>query len=132
MIVNHMPGYFDYVSSDESVAAVEQLCAPIRRAESGDLGREQELLVAMGPFVLDALGTFQGQDFAPGFPMGTSDFGGRCSQPSHFVIRFSLDGTALYRPGGVLQACTSSDAFGQIRRGAYGDPPPVYNERIAI
>lgn len=37
------------------------------------------------------------QDFAPGFgppTFGRSTFGGRCSTPSDFLIRFRLDGTA--------------------------------------
>lgn len=51
------------------------------------------------PFQLSGDAFFMGQDFAPDFgppEFGKSDFGGRCSVPSDFVIRFSVAGHATH------------------------------------
>lgn len=48
------------------------------------------------PFQLTGGARVVAQLLAPGFPAGTSDFDGRCSAPSHFLIRFSLEATASH------------------------------------
>lgn len=51
------------------------------------------------PFQLSGDAVFAGQDLAPGFgppEFGKSDFGGRCSAPSDFVVRFSVAGQATH------------------------------------
>lgn len=66
------------------------------------------------PFMLEGDGTLAGQDFAPDFgppTFGRSLFGGRCSVPSDFVIRFRLSGDAshLGRYTADLEHCTQVD-----------------------
>jgi hypothetical protein len=66
------------------------------------------------PFRMKGLGTLTGQDFAAGFgppEFGRSLFGGRCSVPSDFIIRFSLAGEAshLGTYSGELEHCTQVD-----------------------
>lgn len=51
------------------------------------------------PLRLVGFASLTGQDFAPGFgppTFGRSDFGGRCSVESDFVIRFSMTGEATH------------------------------------
>lgn len=63
------------------------------------------------PFRLAGEGALLGQQVAPGFPAGTSDFGGRCSSPAHFVIAFAVSGEATHlgRSEGRLEHCTIVD-----------------------
>ena len=55
------------------------------------LGTADEL-----PFRMSGLATLTSQRFAPGFPGQSSDFDGRCSIPSHFVIAFSMTAEAAH------------------------------------
>lgn len=66
------------------------------------------------PLRLVGSATLTGQDFAPGFgppTFGRSDFGGRCSVPSDFVIRFSMKGQATHLGAfsAVLEHCSRID-----------------------
>ena len=66
------------------------------------------------PLRMTGIGLLRGQDFAPGFgppDFGKSDFGGRCSVPSDFVIRFSLDGEGAHLGSYAadLEHCTHID-----------------------
>jgi hypothetical protein len=63
---------------------------------------------------LAATAYFAGQDFAPGFgppTFGRSSFGGRCSVPSDYVIRFDLEGesTHLGRVTADVEHCSRLD-----------------------
>ena len=87
------------------------LTAPVDGAEAhltlfADNGEEVDR-----PFRLSGFGVFAAQEFAPGFPAGLSDFGGRCSIPSHFVIRFTVGGQATHlgRFTGSAEHCTQLD-----------------------
>lgn len=74
--------------SSGTEASLDRLAAPVKAASADP----QEL-----PFSLSGDAVFVGQDFAPGFgppTFGRSDFGGRCSLQSDFVIRFSMTGQA--------------------------------------
>lgn len=48
------------------------------------------------PFRMSGEAQLIAQDFAPGFPGGKSDFDGRCSVPSDFVISFSVSAEATH------------------------------------
>lgn len=51
------------------------------------------------PFRVSADAVLLGQEFAPGFgppDFGRSDFDGRCSAPSDFVVSFALEGSAIH------------------------------------
>ncbi|MDX1577520.1 MAG: hypothetical protein R3266_03505 [Gemmatimonadota bacterium] len=66
------------------------------------------------PLQMTGTGFLQGQDFAPGFgppAFGKDDFGGRCSTPADFVIRFSLEGQMTHLGGYTadLEHCTIID-----------------------
>jgi hypothetical protein len=63
------------------------------------------------PFHLRGDAVLEAQIFAPGFPADASDFGGRCSVPSHFVISFSLTGQATHLGdvSALLEHCTQLD-----------------------
>lgn len=66
------------------------------------------------PFRLDGTAVFVAQDLAPDFGppvFGKSDFQGRCSTPSDFVIRFGLSarGTHLGAVTGDVEHCTQID-----------------------
>lgn len=65
---------------------------PAAAANRGQPGQELPFRMSGGAVLL-------GQEFAPGFGPPTfqrSDFDGRCSVPSDFVIRFSLEGRATH------------------------------------
>ena len=67
------------------------------------------------PFHFRSRATLLGQqpapDFEPPESFGTSDFGGRCSVPSHFVLRLALIGEATHlgRFTGTVEHCTQID-----------------------
>ncbi|HSM36729.1 MAG TPA: hypothetical protein VK837_10070 [Longimicrobiales bacterium] len=66
------------------------------------------------PFRLRADAALLAVDFAPDFgpPLfGKSDFGGRCSMPSDFVVSFALEGQATHlgRFAGVAEHCSQID-----------------------
>ncbi len=63
------------------------------------------------PFHLRGNAVLLHQEFAPGFPAQLSVFDGRCSVPSHFVLRFSLAGqaTGAGNVTAVLEHCTQLD-----------------------
>jgi hypothetical protein len=63
------------------------------------------------PFRWKGEGVLVSQEFAPGFPDEESDFGGRCSVPSHFVISFTVTAEAshLGRITAVLEHCSEID-----------------------
>ncbi len=63
------------------------------------------------PFRMSGGARLVAQQFAPGFPGGTSDFDGRCSAPSHFVISFTMDATAAHlgRLAGDFEHCSLID-----------------------
>lgn len=66
------------------------------------------------PFQLSGDAVLLGQDFAPGFgppTFGRSDFDGRCSVPSDFVINFALEGRATHlgKVTAVAEHCTLLD-----------------------
>lgn len=66
------------------------------------------------PFRLRGDAVFLAQDLAPGFgppQFGKSDFGGRCSVPSDFVLQFALEGQATHlgRFTGVAEHCSQID-----------------------
>lgn len=66
------------------------------------------------PFRLDASAVLLAQDFAPDFgpPLfGKSDFDGRCSTPSDFLIRFGLVGEATHLGAltGTAEHCSQVD-----------------------
>lgn len=64
------------------------------------------------PFQLSGGATLVAQDFAPGFPGGKSDFGGRCSVPSDFVISFEMAATATHlgHLAGDFEHCSQVDS----------------------
>lgn len=66
------------------------------------------------PFRLSADAIVLGQEFAPGFgppTFGRSDFDGRCSVPSDFVVGFALEGQATHLGSftGVAEHCSQVD-----------------------
>lgn len=63
------------------------------------------------PFRLSGRATLIAQEFAPGFPGEASDFEGRCSVPSHFIISFSMvaEATHLGRLAGHFEHCSRID-----------------------
>jgi hypothetical protein len=78
------------------------------------IGEDPSRALTELPFKLDAEATLVSQVFAPGFgppDFGKDDFGGRCSAPSDFLIRFSLDAEATHLGAltGVAEHCTRID-----------------------
>lgn len=66
------------------------------------------------PFSLSGDAVLLGQDFAPDFGppvFGRSDFGGRCSVDSDFVIRFAIEGEATFlgRLTATAEHCSQID-----------------------
>jgi hypothetical protein len=67
------------------------------------------------PFHFRSSATLLDQELAPDFrppeSFGTSDFGGRCSVPSHFLLRLALIGEATHlgRFTGTVEHCTQID-----------------------
>ncbi|NNE35998.1 MAG: hypothetical protein HKN13_12215, partial [Rhodothermales bacterium] len=79
--------------------------------EPGALQEASWLAKSETPIRMTGEGAFVGQDLAPVFgpPLfGKSTFGGRCSQPSDFVIRFAVWGQAIHmgRVAAALEHCS--------------------------
>lgn len=96
-------------------------CRPAPTAPPGDRSSDESSTAANHGLPglevsvrLTATAVVTGQDFAPDFgppTFGRSDFGGRCSVPSDFVIRFDLEGesTQLGHVTAEVEHCSRLD-----------------------